>query len=59
LPACARGLDANSYNIERNKIERNFTAAASPDEADSSKQTTTYLVSGHIAHYVGHGMSVQ
>src|SRR5271166_5564359 len=37
---------------------RNFTRTASPGEADSSKQNTTYIVSAHIAHYVGHGVSV-
>jgi len=38
------------------RIECNFTEPASPDDSDSSKQTTTYRVSDLIAHYVGHGI---
>jgi hypothetical protein len=54
-PFRARRASLDALHI---RIERNFTRTASPGEADSSKQATTYLVPGHIAHYVGHGILV-
>jgi hypothetical protein len=56
-------VDAHLLDAQIIRTGRNFTRTASPGEADSSKlvltkitkQGTTYIVSVHIAHYVGHG----